>query len=364
MASGNSLRKLAELTAHDSANLLRHIMDAVPVGLSYFDLNQRFCFANQKYKNLTGLSPGDLIGKTLEEAIGAKPYQTARPYAERALKGESVCFENKLNPNGGGAITIAVSYVPNVELNGTVLGFSALVEDITERNRAEEKIKASLAEKETLLGEIHDGQTSLAEKEVLIKEIHHRVKNNLQVIYSMLSLQLSTETDNRTIEVLVDSQRRVKVMARLHENLYQSDNLTSINARDYLNAVSKDVIASSGSDTQGISFRLEGDEIIFDADQALACGQIISELLSNSLKHAFPNGQSGNIEVSLHRVGGRIELTVADDGKGLPQDFDLRRIETLGLRLIHALTMQLSGVVNVDDSGGTRVQITFPEKPS
>ncbi len=107
------------------------------------------------------------------------------------------------------------------------------------------------------------------------------------------------------------------------------------------------------------------DDIIIDVDHAVACGQIISELVSNSLKHAFPNGQSGTIEVSLHRRDeGRIELTVADDGKGLPGDFDLKQAKTLGMRLVHALAMQLSGVVNVDGSGGTRVHITFPENPS
>ena len=223
-----------------------------------------------------------------------------------------------------------------------------LKEEITERKRAEDQIKASLKE-----------------KEVLLREIHHRVKNNLQVISSMLSLQASTETDNRSLKALEESQRRVKVMARIHENLHQSDDLSSIYARDYLNTIVEDTIASSGDDRQRISSRLDVDDIIFDVDCAIACGQIVSELLSNSQKHAFPNGQSGNIKVSLHRRdGGRIELTVADDGKGLPDNFDLEQAETLGMRLVHALAMQLSGVVKIDGSGGTRVQITFQENPS
>ena len=222
--------------------------------------------------------------------------------------------------------------------------------EITERKRAEEQVKASLAE-----------------KEVLLREIHHRVKNNLQVISSMLSLQASTETDDRSLKALEDSQRRVKVMARIHENLHQSSGLTSINGRDYLSTVVEDTIASSGHDAQRISSRLDVDEddIIFDVDQAVACGQIVSELLSNSLKHAFPNGRSGNIVISLHRRdGGRIELTVADDGEGLPENFDLEQPETLGIRLVHALVMQLNGAANVDGSVGTRVQITFPKNRS
>ena len=219
--------------------------------------------------------------------------------------------------------------------------------DITERKRAEDQIKASLEE-----------------KEVLIQEIHHRVKNNLQVVSSILSLQAGAETDFQSLGALRECQRRVKVMARIHENLHQTEDLTSINAKDYLNTVVGDTIASSWHDAQGISSRLEVDDIVIDVDHAVACGQIVSELLSNSLKHAFPDGQSGNIVVSLHRRDeGRTELTVADDGKGLPQDFDLERAESLGMRLVHALAMQLSGVIEVDVSGGTRVQITFPEKP-
>ncbi|MDK1022394.1 MAG: PAS domain S-box protein, partial [Candidatus Hydrogenedentes bacterium] len=143
MASEKILRKKAELVAHDSANLLRRIMDIVPVGISYFDSDQRFCLANQKYKILTGLSPDDLIGKTLEAAIGAKSYQNARPYVERALKGESLGFENTLFPQDGGTITIAVSYIPNFGPDGTVLGFFALVENITEHKRGEEALRES-----------------------------------------------------------------------------------------------------------------------------------------------------------------------------------------------------------------------------
>ena len=203
---------------------------------------------------------------------------------------------------------------------------------------------------------------TLTEKEILLREAHHRMKNNLQVICSILSLQAGT--DNRSRGALKECQRRVKVMARIHEDIHHIDDLTSLNARDYLNTVVKDTIASGGRDAQGMSYRLEVDDIFIDVDQAVACGQIVSELLSNSLKHAFPDGQSGNIVVSLHRRDeGRTELTVADDGKGLAEDFDLERAESLGMRLVHALAMQLSGVIEVDVSGGTRVQITFPEQP-
>lgn len=153
MDSDNSLCKKAELPAPDGENLLRRIMEVVPVGISYFDSNQRFCFVNQNYKILMGLSPDDLIGKTLEAAIGEKPYQIARPYVERALKGESVGFENTLSPQGGRTSTIAVSYLPNVGPDSTVLGFFALVEDTTEHQREEE----ALRERETRYRALFEG---------------------------------------------------------------------------------------------------------------------------------------------------------------------------------------------------------------
>ena len=219
------------------------------------------------------------------------------------------------------------------------------------RQQAEEQSCASLV--------------ALQEKEVLIQEIHHRVKNNLQVVSSILSLQAATQTDKHSIEVLKERQRRVFVMARLYDSLHHSGGLTSINVRDYLNAIVEDTKASSGDNREDLSFHLEADDIYFNVDQAMTCGQIISELLSNCLKHAFPSGQSGKIEISLRRREGHtIEMIVADDGKGCPKNFDIQKTETLGITLVRALTRQLNGVVHLDGGGGTRIKITFQEIPA
>ena len=148
-------------------------------------------------------------------------------------------------------------------------------------------------------------------------------------------------------------------------SLYRSDNLNSIDARDYLTTVVEDTLASGGAAGQDISWRLVVDDIAFDVDDASACGQIVCEAISNSLKHAFADGRPGNIEVSLRRRGEQeLNLRISDDGKGFAGALDPRSVNTLGMRLIHALAMQLGGEAKVDGTGGTRVDISFPENPS
>lgn len=226
--------------------------------------------------------------------------------------------------------------------------YLALTDEVAERTAAEEKVRASLKEKEVLIG-----------------EIHHRVKNNLQVISSMLSLQVGTEEDKATIGALEESRRRVKVMARIHENLHSAENLSTINAQDYLHTVINDTMESSGIEAQNITTKINVDDIVFEVDHAVACGQIVSELVSNALKHAFNNGDSGTLAVSLHRQDqGQIELIVTDDGKGLPDDFDPESTPTLGLKLIRGLAMQLQGDLSIEGANGTRVQVTFKEQPA
>lgn len=220
--------------------------------------------------------------------------------------------------------------------------------EMAARERVEEQVKASLLEKEELL-----------------KEIHHRVKNNLQVISSMLSLQANIATDAQIVDALGDSQRRINVMARIHNSLLLSDDLASINTRDYLNNLVDDMKLSYALDMGRISVSTDVDEIFLDAEHAIYYGQIVSELLANCVKHAFPNGRLGRSEVSLHRLGeGRIELVVADNGIGLPEGFDWIGVKSLGLRIVRALVDKMHGVLTIDGSRGTRVQIVFPEHQS
>ncbi|MFT5396747.1 MAG: two-component sensor histidine kinase, partial [Gammaproteobacteria bacterium] len=203
----------------------------------------------------------------------------------------------------------------------------------------------------------------LQEKEVLLKENHHRVKNNLQVISSMLSLQAGTTPHTAVKKALGESQRRIRVMARVHESLHQSNNLSAINIRDYINAIVADTTEISMIDQQKILTHVVVDKMNIDIDTATVCGQIFSELYSNCIKHAFPDERSGSIEVAMHRADkGRIELTVVDDGIGLPKGFNTHQSATLGLKLVNALVTQLQGKIHIEGSHGTAIRVTFEGK--
>lgn len=218
--------------------------------------------------------------------------------------------------------------------------------DITEKKQAEKKLKASLEE-----------------KEVLLQEVHHRVKNNFQLIASMLGFQAETMKDRKAGKELKQARHRIIAMARVHEKLYSATDLAHVEARDYLENIVTDLIPSDKDNHPEISYTLEIDPITLEGEQAIACGLIVNELVSNALKHGFPKGRSGSVEISMHRRdGGLLELAVADDGVGLPEDFKMETSETLGMKLVSAFAMQLGGEVTVKSNSLTRFQIVFEEK--
>jgi two-component sensor histidine kinase/HAMP domain-containing protein len=223
----------------------------------------------------------------------------------------------------------------------------ALEEQITERNKIEVQINASLKEKETLL-----------------HEIHHRVKNNLQVIISLLALQSGKFEDDRIREILQESQNKVYAMSAIHETLYSSDSFSEINLKSYVTALTEFLVQSYDSNLGKIQLFIESDEIKLAIEQANPLGLIINELLSNSLKYAFPGGRPGEIKVELKRQGENLELTIRDNGVGLPNGFDWRNSESLGLKLVTSLVEnQLGGSIVLEGKKGTTVSVKFGIDP-
>ena len=216
-------------------------------------------------------------------------------------------------------------------------------EDITEHRRAEELIRASLKE-----------------KEVMLKEIHHRVKNNLQVVSGLLQLQSAYIKDPQALQIFNESQSRIRSMALIHEALYQSKDLAKIDFHSYLRKVTDHLFRSFDATARQLTLKVEAEGIFLDVNKAVPCGLIIHELVSNSLKYAFPSGRDGEILVQLRLdAAQQLALIVRDNGVGLPAGWDPQLTKTLGWRLVTILTKQIGGVVEVQSTAGVEVKITF-----
>jgi PAS domain S-box-containing protein len=204
-------------------------------------------------------------------------------------------------------------------------------------------------------------RVSLKEKELLLKEIHHRVKNNMQIISSLLGLQSSHVKDDRDAALFEVSQHRVRSMALVHEKLYQSEGLSGIDFQDYITDLVEELHNSYYLGGR-VAIVINAKNILVDIDDAIPCSLIIHELVSNAMKHAFPDERTGNITIEFFRNGGDNVLRIRDDGVGLPDGFDYQDTGSLGLQLVNALTQQLRGSIEVDTSNGTAFTIVFRGK--
>jgi two-component sensor histidine kinase len=240
---------------------------------------------------------------------------------------------------------VLLSTRPFFNDNHDLLYVDGIIQDITERKMAEEQLKGSLREKETLL-----------------KEIHHRVKNNLQVISSMLHLQSARAVDREILTALKESQNRVDTMALIHEKLYHSKDLTVIPMAGYIRDLITNLYISFGISDEAIKAVIHVAEVSFNISTAIPCGLIINELVTNCLKHAFPAGRKGEIMLSLQpRPEGAYELIVRDNGVGFPENADFRDTESLGLKLVVSLSDQLDGTIELNRTGGSAFTIRFSE---
>lgn len=235
-----------------------------------------------------------------------------------------------------------------------VTGHKLAEEDLKQSNSA---LKAEVAERKQ--AEINL-ESSLKEKELLLKEIHHRVKNNLQIIDSLLSLQTTGISSADASSALRESQNRIRSMALVHEKLYRSRDLSRINFREYIESLTAS-ISKSYVRNAGVIIEVKVDNIAMDIDRAIACGLIINELVSNSLKYAFKGDTPGKVNISLSESDGGFLLIVSDNGAGLPKDIDFKNTSSLGLQLVVTLVEQLSGNIELMEGKGTTYRITFKD---
>lgn len=224
-------------------------------------------------------------------------------------------------------------------------GLAVYFRDVTERRDAEEKIKRTLQE-----------------KEVLLREVHHRVKNNLQVICSMLRLQERNFRDETMLQVLRECRERVMAMAMLHDQLHRAKDFSNINLGEYIRNLAASLFCSYGVNSADVGLRMDIEDIPVAVDTAIPCGLIVNELVSNSLRHAFPERRKGRISLGLHaQPGGSVELTIGDDGRGFPECAHPANTRSLGLWLVDLLADQIGAAVERSSDAGTQYRLVFQE---
>jgi PAS domain S-box-containing protein len=266
--------------------------------------------------------------KESENIFGFKIFDRPLKNKWENIEVEFINKEGKVIPMN---ITASFMYDKSTNLEGIIL----VARDLTETKR------------------------SLREKEVLLREIHHRVKNNLQLISSLLDLQSEQIKNKDVMEIFRESQNRIRLMAKLHEQLYQSKNLANINFKEYVQNLTADLFYSYNINPIAISIKVNIPDIFMDVDTTLDCGLIINELVVNSLKHAFSIAERGEIIIDFHPGSGNYRLVVSDNGAGFPKKMDFRNTKTLGLQLVNMLVQQLKGTIELDRTIGTKFIITF-----
>ncbi|MFZ6031129.1 MAG: PAS domain S-box protein [Chloroflexota bacterium] len=343
-------RKAAEHTLQLSEERYRGLFEHMQEGAALHEIicdpagkpiDYRFLEVNPAFEKLTGLKAEALIGKTV---LGVLP-QTERywieTYGKVALTGKPVMMENYARDLERWYQVSA--YSPRAGQ------FAVMFEEITARKQHEMYVEASLQE-----------------KEVLLKEIHHRVKNNLQIITSLLNLYAETIADPMALQAFRDCQNNVRAIALVHEHLYRSEKLAQVEANEYLPNLLKHLYTASSHPTGEIHLHMQIAASKMDLDIAIPCGLIVTELFTNAHKHAFPdnftpNGHTAEIQVLLEEENGRYHLTVRDNGVGLPAGLDPNTTNSMGLQLVHMLARQLQGQLTVENEKGVVCRVVFPK---
>lgn len=337
-------RKQAERVLKESESLFRSLFENNIIGIYRTTPEGRIIMANPALVKMLGFSSfQELANRDLEKNSFEVGYSRKDFKQEVEEKGQVVGLEAAWKKKDGSILFIRESSRVIRDKKGRPLYYEGTIEDITARKKDEELIKASLRE-----------------KEVLLREIHHRVKNNLQIITSLLRLQSYKVEDDKVQDMFKTAQNRIRTMALIHEKLYQSQDLSKIDLSQYIRNLTIHLLNIYRTDTNKVSLNIEIGDVFLDINTAIPCGLIINELVSNSLKYAFPGEKSGSIQVKLDAdQQGKHILIVADNGVGLPEELNVEATDTLGLQLVNDLTKQIQGRLEVNRIKGTVFTIIF-----
>jgi PAS domain S-box-containing protein len=351
--------------------LFRLAVEAAPTGMILIGQDGRLVLVNSRAQSLFGYSREELIGAPIEMLIpertrtrhvGFRSSFFTEPSVRRMGAGRDLFGRRK----DGTEVPVEVGLTPLRTAEGDFV-LSSIV-DITERKSAEEVREGLVSQLRTLNAELEERvqartrelSASLRERDVLLQEVHHRVKNNLQVISSLINMQMTRLEEGKSRHALEECQTRVQAIALIHEKLYQSRDYSRVPFAEYARSLASNVFHATGMAMTRVNLELAIDDVDLAVDRAIPCGLVLNELITNALKHAFKGTRSGNLRVELTRLeGARLRLAVTDDGVGLPDGFDLQASNSLGLRLVSTLSRQLDGDLEVHGRDGASFQLTF-----
>ncbi|MFB3763975.1 MAG: PAS domain S-box protein [Methanotrichaceae archaeon] len=335
-------QKRMEKALQESKDYLDKIINSIGDPLFVKDRGHRVILANDAACKLWGRPRDEILGKTAYELFPSKEIaDTSWKKDEEVFTTGTEITNEETNTYADKTLTVLVKKTPYTDNTGNQF-LVGITRDITDRKLAEDRIIASLQE-----------------KEILLKEIHHRVKNNLQIISALLNLQSSNLTDENIIKIFRDSQNRIKSMALIHENLYRSKDLGKVDFNEYIKQLVFNLSQSYGDISRKIDFKVNSENVYLNINTAIPCGMIINELVSNSLKYAFPDWRVGEICIDLSSYDGGYKLVISDNGIGIKGDLNIKESKTLGFRLIDTLVRQIDGKMSLDTTIGTRCEIHF-----
>lgn len=342
-------RKRKEDEIAKSRERFRQVVEHAPEAMVLVCEHGRIDMVNLEAEAIFGYRRGELLGEPIETLVPERHHARLAKFRQAFFadpKPRRMGSAPDLHGTGlrkdGSEFPLEIALNP-IEIEGRPMVLVSIA-DITDRKKKEELIAATLKE-----------------KEVLLSEIHHRVKNNLQIVKSMLHLSAARIDDPVLRAVLSDCDSRITSMALIHETLCQSADFARVDFASFLAALSSAVKGSIGFDQVRISLSFAASEVLLPIDVAITCGQIANELLTNAMRHAFPDGRKGHISVTLTREGkGVITLSVTDDGVGIAEDAEAGSSKTLGLRIVRLLTDQLRGTLSINRANPTRFTVAFP----
>jgi len=335
-------RRQAEKALRESEHKFQQMAELLPQPIFEADAEGLITFVNRAAFAAFGFAADDIaLGVSVLDMVTPEDRARAGQNVRRVLEGQHLLGNEYKMQRSDGGVFPALVYSAAVMVENRPGGIRGIIVDITEQKQNAEVL-----------------QQALHEKEVLLKEIHHRVKNNLQIISSLLNLQAESLKDPADRALFMESDGRVRSMALIHERLYKSDDFAGVDFKEYIESLMVSLMHTIGRG--GVSYQVDVEGVRLSIDAAIPCGLLINELVTNALKHAFPNGRQGRIAVSLHHERpGKLVLEVRDDGVGIPEDVRLEETKSLGLHLVSLLTAQLQGELEIVRGEGTLFRVRF-----